>query len=373
MTIEPRDVVATDVGVMHVHRTDSIKTLTEEYVSVTGLTSSGKVSESVRLSDSQIASLLAINASSGEALQWLERGRFLDKLCDSVYGSLGMASLERYRENMGADKERLSLIDRKSADRFFEYLDELESSLRLGVEWVEAKRHECFESFEKFHTAFTAFKDAGWSKPEFEGTYTVINDIEFHLGGIYQFQFHRNGKPMGRKHGYLKVIDVNTDVADVILSSEGSVGGFQHDYIAYTGDPTALRLSSNRRGTFYVPTESVTLLPIDSFQGIEACQTLGKYAKHAGKSLFESLREIFADTFKYSEGAPACFPTRDELLNLWLYSGNYERLCGELNNQVSEMLFDLKKSINHVRWVCSELEELYRKTEEAQESRKSSK
>lgn len=373
MAIEPRDVVATDVGVMHVHRADSVKTLTEEYVSVTGLTSDGKVSESVRLTDLQVASPLAINASNGEAQLWLERGRFLDKLCNSVYDSLDMDSLKRYRENMGADKERLSLIDRKSADRFFEYLDELESSLRLGVEWVEGKRHECFESFEKSYTAFTAFKDAGWREPELEGTYTVINDIEFHLGGIYQFQFHRNGKSVERKHGYLKVVGVNAGVADVILSDEGSVSAYRHDYIAYTGDPTALRLSSKRRGTFYVPTESVMLLPIDSFQGIEACQTLGKYAKHAGKSLPESLREIFADTFKYGEGAPACLPTRDELLDLWLYFGNYERLCGELNNQVTEMLFDLKKSINHVRWVRSELEELYRKTEEALKSRESNK
>lgn len=370
MAIEPRDVVTTDVGVMHVHRADSVKTLAEEYISVTGLTSGGKVSESVRLSDSQIASPLAINASNSEAQLWLERGRFLDKLCGSVYGSLGMASLERYRENMGADKERLSLIDRKSSEGFFEYLDELELSLRLGVKWVEAKRHECFESFEKFHTAFTAFKDSGWREPEFEGTYTVINDVEFHLGGVYQFQFHRNGEPIGRKHGYLKVIDVSVDVADIILSSEDDEGWWRDGYIAYTGDSTALRLSSKHRGVFYVPTESVTLLPIDSFQGIEACRSLGKYA---GKPLSEALREIFADTFKYGEGVPACLPARDELSNLWLYSGNYERLCGELNNQVTEMLFDLKKSINHVRWVRSELEELYRKTEEAQESRKPSK
>lgn len=373
MTIEPRDVVVTDVGVMHVHRVDSVKTLTEEYVSVTGLTSDGKVSESVRLTDFPAASPLDTNASNSDAQLWLERGRFLDKLCGSVYDSLGMDSLKRYRKNMGANKENLSLTDRKAADRFFEYLDELESSLRLGVEWVEAKRHECFDSFEKFHTAFMAFKDAGWSKPEFEGTYTVINDIEFHLGGIYQFQFHRNGAPIGRKHGYLKVIDVKADVADVILSGTGDDAGSRCEYIAYTGDPRALRLSSKRRGTFYVPTESVMLLPIDSFQGIEACQTLGKYAKHAGKSLPESLREIFADTFKYGEGIPACIPTRDELLDLWLYFGNYERLCGELNNQVTEMLFDLKKSINHVRWVHSELEELYRKTEEALKSRESNK
>jgi hypothetical protein len=371
MAIEPRDVVVTDVGVMYVHRADSVKTLTEEYVSVTGLTSDGKVSESVRLSDSQVATPLTINASNSDAQLWLERGRFLDKLCGSVYGSLGMESLKRYRKNMGADKENLSLIDRKTADRFFEYLDELESSLCLGVEWVEAKRRECFESFEKFHTAFTAFKDAGWDKPEFEGTYTVINDIEFHLGGIYQFQFHRNGEPVGCKHGYLKVIDVNTDVADVILSGAGDDAGSRCEYIAYTGDSTALRLSSKRRGVFYVPTESVMLLPIDSFQGIEACQTLGKYAKYAGKSLSESLRGIFADTFKYGEGVPACLPSRDELLDLWLCSGNYERLCGELNNQVTGMLYDLKKSINHVRWVRSELEELYRETEEAQESRES--
>ena len=373
MAIEPRDVVVTDAGVMHVHRADSVKTLTEEYISVSGLTSDGKVRESVRLSDSQVATPLTINASNSDAQLWLERGWFLDKLCGSVYGSLGMESLKRYRKNMGADKENLSLIDRKAADRFFEYLDELELSLCLGVEWVEAKRRECFESFENFHTAFTAFKDAGWDKPEFEGTYTVINDIEFHLGGIYQFQFHRNGEPVGCKHGYLKVIDVNTDVADVILSSVGDDAGSRCEYIAYTGDSTALRLSSKHRGVFYVPTESVMLLPIDSFQGIEACQPLGKYAKHVGKSLPESLREIFADTFKHGEGVPACLPVRDELLNLWLCSGSYERLCGELNNQVTEMLFDLKKSINHVRWVRSELEELYRETEEALKSREPSK
>lgn len=370
MAIKPRDVVTTDVGVMHVHRADSVKTLTEEYVSVTGLTSDGKVSESVRLTDLQVASPLAINASNSEAQLWLERGRFLDKLCNSVYDSLDMDSLKRYHTNTSANKENLSLTDHKTADRFFEYLDELESSLRLGVEWVEAKRHECFESFEKLYTAFAAFKDAGWGKPEFEGTYTVINGIEFHLGGIYQFQFHRNGKSVGRKHGYLKVIGVNTDVVDIILSSEDDEGWWRDGYIAYTGDSTALRLSSKHRGVFYVPTESVTLLPIDSFQGIEACRSLGKYA---GKPLSEALREIFADTFKYSEGVPACLPARDELLDLWLCSGNYERLCGELNNQVTEMLFDLKKSINHVRWVRSELEELYRKTEEAQESRKPSK
>lgn len=370
MTIEPRDVVVTDVGVMHVHRVDSVKTLTEEYVSVTGLTSDGKVNESVRLSDSQVASPLAINASAGEALQWLECGRFLDELRGSVYDSLGMASLKRYRENMGADKERLSLIDRKSADRFFEYLDELESSLRLGVEWVEAKRHECFESFEKFHTAFTAFKDAGWREPEFEGTYTVINDIEFHLGGIYQFQFHRNGKSVERKHGYLKVVGVNAGVADVILSDEGSVSAYRHDYIAYTGDPTALRLDTNHGGAFYVPTDTVTLLPIDSFQGIEACRALGQYA---GKSFSESLRQIFADTFKYGLGSPVCLPTRDELFNSWHCSDDYVQCCGELNNQITEMLFDLKRSIEHIHWVRSEVKELYRKAEEALGARESTK
>lgn len=370
MAIEPRDVVATDVGVMHVHRADSVKTLTEEYISVSGLTSDGKVSESVRLSDSQVASPLAINASNGEASQWLECGRFLDKLCDSVYGSLGMASLKRYRENTGADKECLSLIDRKSADRFFEYLEELESSLYLGVKWVEAKRHECFESFEKFHTAFTAFKDSGWREPEFEGTYTVINDVEFHLGGIYQFQFHRNGEPVGRKRGYFKVIDIGTDFADIIVSGadDGNYLEYICEYIAYCGSPDSLRLSSNRRGVFYVPTDTVRLLPIDSFQGIEGCRALGQYA---GKSLSESLRQIFADTFKYGEGVPACLPARDELLNLRLCSGSYERLCGELNNQVTEILFDLKKSINHVRWVRAEVKGLYRETEEAQESRES--
>lgn len=370
MAIEPRDVVATDVGVMHVHRADSVKTLTEEYVSVTGLTSDGKVSESVRLSDSQVASPLAINASNGEALQWLESGRFLDKLCDSIYGSLGMASLKRYRENTGADKERLSLIDRKSADRFFEYLEELELSLWRGVKWAEAKSHECFESFEKFHTAFTAFKDSGWREPEFEGTYTVINDVEFHLGGIYQFQFHYNGKPAGRKYGYLKVIHVNAGVADVILSGEGADGGSRYSYIAYTGSPAELRTSSKHGGVFYVPTESVTLLPIDSFQGIDACRSLGQYA---GKSLSESLRQIFADTFKYGEGVPACLSTRDELFNSWHCSDEYVQCCGELNNQVTEMLFDLKRSIEHIHWVRSEAKELYRKAEEALEARESTK
>ena len=364
MTIEPRDVVVTDVGVMHVHRADSVKTLTEEYISVSGLTSDGKVSESVRLTDFQAASPLDTNASNSEALLWLERGRFLDKLCGSVYDSLGMDSLKRYRENVGADKECLSLIDRKSADKFFDYLEELESSLHLGVKWVEAKRHECFESFEKFHTAFT-LKDSGWREPEFEGTYTVINDIEFHLGGIYQFQFHRNGKPVGRKRGYFKVIDIGTDFADIIVSGadDGNYLEYICEYIAYCGSPDSLRLSSNRRGVFYVPTDTVTLLPIDSFQGIEGCR----------KSLSGSLRQIFADTFKYGEGVPACLPTRDELLNLRLCSGSYERLCGELNNQVTEILFDLKKSINHVRWVRSELEELYRETEEALKSREPSK
>jgi hypothetical protein len=370
MAIEPRDVVATDVGVMHVHRADSVKTLTEEYVSVTGLTSDGKVSESVRLTDLQVASPLAINASNGEAQLWLERGRFLDKLCNSVYDSLDMDSLKRYRANTGANKENLSLADRKTADRFFEYLDELESSLRLGVEWVEAKRHECFESFEKLHTVFMAFKDAGWSKPEFEGTYTVINNIEFHLGGIYQFQFHRNGKSVGRKHGYLKVIDVNTDVSDVILSGEGADGGSRYSYIAYTGSPAELRTSSKHGGVFYVPTDTVTLLPIDSFQGIEACRALGQYA---GKSLSESLRQIFVDTFKYGEGDPACLPTRDELFNSWHCSDDYVQCCGELNNQITEMLFDLKRSIEHIHWVRSEAEELYRKAEETLGARESTK
>lgn len=370
MTIEPRDVVATDVGVMHVHRADSVKTLTEEYISVTGLTSDGKVGESVRLSDSQIASPLAINASGGEALQWLERGRFLDKLCDSIYGSLGMASLKRYRENMGADKVRLSLIDRKSADRFFEYLEELELSLWLGVKWIEDKRHECFEPFEKFHTAFTAFKDAGWREPEFEGTYTVINDIEFHLGGIYQFQFHRNGRPVERKYGYFKVIDVGTDFADIIVSGEGANGGSRYSYIAYTGSPAELKTSSKHGGVFYVPTESVMLLSIDSFQGIEACRSLGQYA---GKTLSESLRQIFADTFKYGEGAPACFPTRGELFNSWHCSDDYVQCCGELNNQITEMLFDLKRSIEHIHWVRSEVKELYRKAEETLGARESTK
>lgn len=370
MTIEPRDVVATDVGVMHVHRADSIKTLTEEYISVTGLTSSGKVSEGVLLSDSQVASPLAINASNGEAQLWLECGRFLDKLCDSVYGSLGMASLKRYRENMGAGKERLSLVDRKSANRFFAYLEELELSLWLGVKRVEAKSHECFESFEKFHTAFTAFKDADWREPEFEGTYTVINDIEFHLGGIYQFQFHRNGKPVERKHGYLKVIRVNAGVADVIFSGEGADGGSRYSYIAYTGSPAELRTSSKHGGVFYVPTESVMLLPIDSFQGIEACRSLGQYA---GKSLSESLRQIFINAFKYGEGAPACLPTRDELFNSWHCSDDYVQCCGELNNQITEMLFDLKRSIEHIHWVRSEAEELYRKAEETLGARESTK
>jgi hypothetical protein len=372
MAIEPRDVVATDVGVMHVHRADSVKTLTEEYVSVTGLTSDGKVSESVRLSDSQVASPLAINASNGEALQWLERGRFLDKLCDSVYGSLDRASLKRYRENMGAGKECLSLIDRKSADGFFAYLDELESSLRLGVEWVETKHHECVEAFEKFHTVFTAFKDADWREPEFEDTYTVINDVEFHLGGIYQFQFHRNGKSVEGKHGYLKVVDVGTDFADIIVSGadDGNYLEYICEYIECSSSPTALRLSSNRRGVFYVPTESVTLLPVDSFQGIEACRSLGEYA---GKPLSESLRGIFADTFKYGEGVPACLPARGELFNSWLRSDDYVQCCGELNNQVAEILFDLKRSIAHIRWVRSELEELYRKAEEALKAREPSK
>lgn len=370
MAIEPRDVVATDVGVMYVHRADSVKTLTEEYISVTGLTSGGKVRESVRLTDFQAASPLDTNASNGEALLWLERGRFLDKLCGSVYDSLGMDSLKRYRENMGADKENLSLIDRKTADRFFEYLDELELSLRLGVEWVEAKRRECFESFEKFHTAFTAFKDAGWGNPEFKGTYTVIDDVEFHLGGIYQFQFHRNGEPVGRKHGYWKVIGVNAGTADVILSGEGFNGGIRYNYIARGGSLIELRTSSKQGGLFYVPTESVTLLPIDSFQGIEACRALGQYA---GKSFSESLRQIFADTFKYGEGVPACLPTQDELFNSWHCSDDYVQCCGELNNQITEMLFDLKRSIEHIHWVRSEVKELYHKAEEAQGARESTK
>lgn len=372
MAIEPRDVIATDVGIMHVHRADSVKTLTEEYISVSGLTSDGKVSEGVRLSDSQVASPLAINASNGEASQWLECGRFLDKLCDSVYNSLDMDSLKRYRANTGANKENLSLTDRKSADRFFDYLEELESSLYLGVKWVEAKRHECFESFEKFHTAFTAFKDSGWREPEFEGTYTVINDVEFHLGGIYQFQFHRNGKPVGRKHGYFKVIDIGTDFADIIVSGadDGNYLEYICEYIAYCGSPDSLRLSSNRRGVFYVPTDTVRLLPTDSFQGIEGCRALGQYA---GKSLSEALREIFADTFKYGEGDPACLPTRDELFNSWHYSDDYVQCCGELNNQITEMLFDLKRSIAHIHWVRSEVKELYRKAEETLEAREPAK
>lgn len=231
---------------------------------------------------------------------------------------------------------------------------------------------ECFESFEKFHTAFTAFKDAGWGKPEFEGTYTVINDIEFHLGGIYQFQFHRNGKSVEGKHGYLKVVDVGTDFADIIVSGadDGNYLEYICEYIACCGSPDSLRLSSNRRGVFYVPTDTVRLLPIDSFQGIEGCRALGQYA---GKSLSESLRQIFADTFKYGVGAPACLPTRDELFNSRLYSYDYVMFCGELNNQVTEMLFDLKRSIEHIYWVRSEVKGLYRKAEAALKARESTK
>lgn len=244
----------------------------------------------------------------------------------------------------------LSLCDREPVDAVLGYLQEAEAELVEASAWVEGKRAECLRAFEDFHAGWLKSQNRSWVEPDFDeySEYRKWCDVKLVVGGIYQFQREY-------KYGYFKVIDNKLKTGIVLYG--GSSGVSDRKGVIYDTDRGCVYLRiAVGDDDLWVADNTVKLLPISSFEDIDAYVESSKYE---GVSIPDALRDIFLDMFSAGEGKPKCLPTRDEL---WRgdWMGDYGKCCGRMLEVTANMLFDIEKSVGYVRWLREQLVGFYR-------------
>ena len=346
MSVFPGDVVSTSVGVLHVQTVVMERSREDVSFAMSGADGRGVVHSNIPIGEGMVP--LAVDVSDGEALVWFDRERRLRHLSAAVFSPGDSAvALGRLLEGQAVE---LSLSDCESVGTVLGYLQEAEAELVEAREWVTEKRAECLKAFEDFHAGWLKSQNRSWVEPDFDeySEYRKWCDVKLVVGGIYQFQREY-------KYGYFKVIDNKLKTGIVLYG--GSSGVSDRKGVIYDTDRGCVYLRiAVGDDDLWVADNTVKLLPISSFEDIDAYVESSKYE---GVSIPDALRDIFLDMFSAGEGKPKCLPTRDEL---WRgdWMGDYGKCCGRLMEVTSNMLFDIEKSVGYVRWLREQLVGFYR-------------
>lgn len=342
--VSPGDVVSTGVGVLHVQSVIVERSREDVSFALSGVDGGGWFHSNIPVGEAVVP--LAADVSDGEALVWFDRERYLRRLSDSVFrpGDSAVALGRLMPERVG-----LSLSDREPVDTVLGYLKAADDDLVAAHRWIKKKRAECLRAFEDFHAGWLKSQDRSWVEPDFDeySKYRKWCDVKLMVGGIYQFQREY-------KYGYFKVIDNKLKTGIVLYGGSSGVG--DRKGVIYDTDRGCVYLRIRVGGDdLWVADNTVKLLPISSFEDIDAYVESSKYE---GVSIPDALRDIFLDTFAAGEGKPKCLPARDEL---WRgeWTGDYGKCRGRLMEVTSGMLFDIEKSVGYVRWVRDLLKDFY--------------
>lgn len=344
-SVSPGDVVSTSVGVLHVQSVIVERSRVGESFALSGVDGRGVVHSNMPVTDGVVS--LGVDVSDGEALVWFDRERRLRRLSAAMFEpGEGFEVLGRLMPG----RVGLSLCDREPVDAVLGYLQEAEAELVEASAWVVGKRLECLRAFEDFHAGWLKSQNRSWVEPDFDeySEYRKWCDVKLVVGGIYQFQREY-------KYGYFKVIDNKLKTGIVLYG--GSSGVSDRKGVIYDTDRGCVYLRiAVGDDDLWVADNTVKLLPISSFEDIDAYVESSKYE---GVSIPDALRDIFLDMFSAGEGKPKCLPTRDEL---WCgdWMGDYGKCCGRLMEVTSNILFDIEKSVGYVRWLREQLVGFYR-------------
>ena len=349
ISVSPGDVVSTSVGVLHVGSVVVERSRVGESFAVSGVGGDGVVHSNVPVTEGMVP--LAVDVSDGEALVWFDRERCLKRLGDAVFepgDSARALGWFAYPEGVGV----LSLSDCEPVEAVVGWLGEVEVSLVEASAWVEGKRAECLRAFEDFHAGWLKCQDRSWSEPVLDEyrEYRKWAGVKLVVGGIYQFEREY-------KYGYFKVVDNKLKTGVVLYGGSGGVS--DREGVIYDTDRGCVYLRI-RVGDddLWVSAGTVKLLPVSSFEDIESYR---EWSEYEGVSLPDALRDIFLDMFSAGEGKPECLPSREELDgNRYRWADDYAKCRGEMLGVVADSLFDIEKSVGHVRWVREQLVGFYR-------------
>ena len=356
--VSPGDVVSTAVGVLHVGSVIVERSREGVSFAVSGVAGDGVVHSNVSVAADVVP--LAVDASDAEALVWFDRERYLKRLSAAMFEPGDSA---RALGRCMSEWVDLSLSDREPVDAVLECLVKVDAGLVWDYQWIVRKRMECLEAFEDFHAGWLKYQSKPWSEPVLGecrkiDTHKVVGGVELRVGGIYQFQ--RADVPVEGGYEYFKVVssDYNpeiilygastkvNDCAGVILSSNGGFVSYAN-LRAKVGDEL-----------FWIDADTVKLLPIGSLKDIDSYLELSEYAD---VSLSEALQGIFLDMFSANEGKPKCLPSREELDDdRYCWDDDYAKCRGVLMAATADLMFDIEKSLGHVRWVRDQLVAFYR-------------
>lgn len=354
MSVFPGDVVSTAVGVLHVQTIVMERSREDVSFSMSGVDGRGVVHSNMPVPDGVVP--LAVDVSDGEALVWFDRERRLRRLGDAVFSPGG--GLEALGRLMPG-RVGLSLSDREPVDTVIRWLGEVEASLVEARGWVVEKRAECLREFEDFHAGWLKYQSHPWDEPVLGERCDVRPGIGFRAGGVYRFR--REGAPVEDGYEYFKVVrtvgqpeiviyGAPTEVSECLGFIHGVEYGPNYDYLLLLAEVGGKKISM-LAGT-------VKLLPIGSFEDIESYLELSEYED---VSLPWGLRSIFLGMFTAGDGKPKCLPSREELnADIRYWGDDYGKLCGEVMEVTSGMLFDIEKSLGHVRWLREQLVGFYR-------------
>ena len=347
--VSPGDVVFTSVGVLHVQSV--VQTVVMERsrevasFALSGVNGRGAVHSNIPIGEGMVP--LAVDVSESEALVWFDRERRLRRLGDAVFSpGEGLEALGR----LMPERVDLSLSDCEPVDTVLGYLKEADDDLVAAYRWVKKKRAECLKAFEDFHAGWLKSQGRSWNVPDFDeySKYRKWCDVKLVVGGIYQFEREY-------KYGYFKVIDNKLKTGIVLYGGSGGVG--DRKGVIYDTDRGCVYLRiAVGDDDLWVADNTVKLLPISSFEDIDSYR---EWSKYEGVSIPGALRDIFLDMFSAGEGKPKCLPARDEL---WRgeWTGDYGKCRGRMLDVTANMLFDIEKSLGHVRWLREQLVGFYR-------------
>lgn len=355
MNISPRDVVLINGEFFYVHATDTKKTLTGESVTISGVNADGVKHEGIPVEDGNVQPFM-VNLHKQYAERLFDRERRLTCLATAAYHGGG---LETYNKQIFSIPWRtLPLLDSSPAKALCNDLCKVENDLKDARTWVEKKRYECLDAFDKFHEYYHSRKNQyTFSEPESVYDNVRLGKAVFHVGGIYKFMFHHEVAARAERDAYVKVTGVTRNRALITLTGDKRDGVARDGYIERFPHTSVLEcvIGKNR---FRLYDEDVQEQPFGSFQDIETYRELERFNETT--SLEDGLNDIYFDTFSDGDGKPACLPSHAKLEqqpSLW--RGNYDESCANMMNRTADMLIDIDRSIAHAQRVRTQLEEFY--------------
>lgn len=357
--VSPGDVVSTAVGVLHVGSVIVERSREGVSFAVSGVAGDGVVHSNVSVAADVVP--LAVDASDAEALVWFDRERYLKRLSAAMFEPGDSArALGKLMEGQAVE---LSLSDCEPVNAVLECLGEVEASLVEASAWVAEKRAECLKAFEGFHASWLKYQSKPWSEPVLGecrkiDAHKVVGGVELRVGGIYQFQ--RADAPVEGGYEYFKVVSSNYNPEIILYGASTRVNGCSGVIISSNGGFVSYANLRAKVGDelFWIDADTVKLLPIGSLNDIDSYLELSEYAD---VSLSEALQGIFLDMFSANEGKPKCLPVREELDDdRYCWDDDYAKCRGVLMSATADLLFDIEKSLGHVRWVRDQLVGFYR-------------